>query len=140
MPKIIQCGDCNKEILKIAATQFCKECAKKREKQYRKEYRQRNYVKRRQALYIKKYRKENPEKCNKILKNRRDRIRERAFKILGRKCLRCGYFEFECSLDVHHKKKSKNLDWQCSKFQDWNNLIFLCRNCHHALHQGKWKI
>lgn len=49
------------------------------------------------------------------------------------KCARCGYNEFKCSLQVHHKdsdRDNNNID----------NLILLCANCHTALRYDKWKL
>jgi len=49
------------------------------------------------------------------------------------KCARCGYNEFSCSLQVHHKdsdRDNNNLD----------NLVLLCANCHTALKYDRWEL
>jgi hypothetical protein len=46
-------------------------------------------------------------------------------------CRRCGYKEFDCSVQVHHIDKDRNNN---SK----ENLYPLCANCHWALHKNKW--
>tara|TARA_Y100000034_G_C6802037_1_gene359814 strand:+ start:163 stop:660 length:498 start_codon:yes stop_codon:yes gene_type:complete len=48
-------------------------------------------------------------------------------------CNRCGYDEFESSVDIHHidaNRENNNRD----------NLIPLCVCCHRALHGGKWTL
>jgi endogenous inhibitor of DNA gyrase (YacG/DUF329 family) len=60
------------------------------------------------------------------------RIYKRHHKIKKLKCVRCGYDEFECGLDIHHK------DEDCSN-NDIDNLISLCSCCHRGLHNKKWK-
>lgn len=66
--------------------------------------------------------------------------REKALNIIGKECSRCGYSEFKCSLDVHHKDKGKREDWHRNEYKNWKNLIVLCRNCHQGLHKGEWKL
>lgn len=46
-------------------------------------------------------------------------------------CSRCGYKEFSCSIDIHHKDG-------CHENNDRANLEPLCRNCHQAYHNGCW--
>ena len=46
-------------------------------------------------------------------------------------CNRCGYDEFACGVDVHHKNKDRNDNQK-------ENLIPLCSPCHRALHLGLW--
>ena len=48
-------------------------------------------------------------------------------------CLRCGYDEFVCGIDIHHKDRNRNNN-------DKNNLTMLCSPCHRALHQGLWEL
>lgn len=68
-------------------------------------------------------------------------------------CSRCGYSEFVSGIDLHHlspeKKDGLNdrmahwLFMSNNKFQSKilnNDFIFLCRNCHAALHSYEWKI
>ena len=73
-------------------------------------------------------RRKNPEFKEKEKKYGREKARERrkiVIKILGDKCKRCGYDEFNESLQVHHI----NGDYTN---HDVNNLIVLCSNCHRA--------
>lgn len=44
-------------------------------------------------------------------------------------CLRCGYKEFECGIDIHHKDGNS-----CNNSIE--NLIPLCAPCHRAYHEG----
>ena len=48
-------------------------------------------------------------------------------------CKRCGYKEFTCSVDIHHIDENRNNN-------DIINLIPLCKCCHLALHNKKWKL
>jgi len=48
-------------------------------------------------------------------------------------CRRCGYDEFESSVDIHHIDENRLND-------DKNNLMPLCKCCHQALHDGYWKL
>jgi DNA-directed RNA polymerase subunit M/transcription elongation factor TFIIS len=70
------------------------------------------------------------------------------------KCQRCNYNEFDVSLDAHHlnpldKKNSHDnvAHWlhisSIEKFQhkiQTSRIIFLCKNCHAALHSHLWNI
>ena len=47
------------------------------------------------------------------------------------RCERCGYCEFECGVDIHHKDNDE-------KNNVPSNLCALCSPCHRALHQGLW--
>ncbi|RTL07682.1 HNH endonuclease [Candidatus Dependentiae bacterium] len=49
------------------------------------------------------------------------------------KCVRCGYDEFSCGIEVHHKDKNR-------KNNSIQNLVSLCANCHRGLHAGKWQL
>lgn len=49
------------------------------------------------------------------------------------KCARCGYNEFPCSLQVHHKDSDRDNN-------NTANLILLCANCHTALRYDRWKL
>jgi hypothetical protein len=68
-------------------------------------------------------------------------------------CKRCGYNESFGSIDGHHldsREKGHKADLLCHWFKLIPKsfikkflsvkLIFLCRNCHQALHDGVWKI
>jgi len=46
-------------------------------------------------------------------------------------CSRCGYNEFDCGIDIHHKNENRNDNRK-------ENLIPLCSPCHRALHKGIW--
>lgn len=48
-------------------------------------------------------------------------------------CVRCGYDEFETSVDIHH------VDFNCLNNMK-ENLMSLCTCCHRALHLREWKI
>lgn len=48
-------------------------------------------------------------------------------------CMRCGYSEFECGIDIHH------LDGD-SRNNEKSNLVSLCSPCHRALHFKHWNI
>jgi hypothetical protein len=48
-------------------------------------------------------------------------------------CARCGYKEFSCSVDIHHKDFN-HLN------NDKSNLLPLCANCHRSLHYNRWEI
>jgi len=84
-------------------------------------------------------------KChNKDNKQRGFEMREKAVKFLGGKCVRCGYHEFTCSLDVHHKDPSKkDSRFKRMRYWSWTRLkkeleqcILLCKNCHAVVHSG----
>jgi ferredoxin len=47
------------------------------------------------------------------------------------KCERCGYCEFECGVDIHHKDGNEKNNLSV-------NLIALCSPCHRALHLSLW--
>lgn len=46
-------------------------------------------------------------------------------------CKRCGYHEFTCSVEVHHKDGDHDNEQK-------SNLVPLCANCHRGLHNGLW--
>ena len=73
--------------------------------------------------------------------------RDKVLEFLGRKCSRCSYDEFPCSLDVHHVDTSKK-DVNFSSMRGWNwerikeelkNCVLLCKNCHAAFHSNFWE-
>lgn len=53
--------------------------------------------------------------------------REIAFRTYPKKCVRCGYDEYECSLRIHHKDRNRSNN--CV-----SNLEVLCANCHDVVH------
>lgn len=132
-----KCKDCGKKIKLVTNKYRCSECTKKAIKRYRKEYKQRPEVKRRAALYQRKWRKEHPKRHLESVKRRVKRGRERVFNKLGRRCMRCGYDEFEECLEIHHidSGRKERDDWMRKDFDDWENLMVLCCNCHNAHHR-----
>jgi len=140
-PEYINCKDCHKRVLKVTNRQLCNVCAIKRDEVYHTAYEQRPEVKEHKAEKMRTWRQRHPERYREQIRRRDGARRERAFSHLGKVCKRCGYNEFLCSLDIHHidERKHEN-DWQRLDFSDWDNLIILCRNCHHALHQKKWTL
>jgi len=61
------------------------------------------------------------------------RVYKESNKIHSLICERCGYFEFECGIDIHHIDKNK-------KNNDHQNLLALCSPCHRALHCNLWLV
>lgn len=61
------------------------------------------------------------------------RLYKREFQVESLQCCRCGYSEFECGIDIHHK------DGDCSN-NSKENLISLCSPCHRALHSSLWHL
>lgn len=61
------------------------------------------------------------------------KLYKRLFAVEKLVCDRCGYSEFECGIDIHHKDKNHLNN---SK----RNLVPLCSPCHRALHLGLWNI
>lgn len=49
------------------------------------------------------------------------------------KCARCGYDEFPCSVEVHHKDENR-------QNAEVSNLVPLCANCHRSLHNNLWQL
>lgn len=48
-------------------------------------------------------------------------------------CHRCGYCEFSCAIDIHHKDKNRLNNRK-------ENLIPLCANCHRGLHNNEFSL
>lgn len=46
-------------------------------------------------------------------------------------CARCGYQEFDCSVDIHHIDEDRSNN-------NRENLIPLCGCCHKGLHNKRW--
>ncbi|WP_394999932.1 HNH endonuclease signature motif containing protein [Acinetobacter sp.] len=46
-------------------------------------------------------------------------------------CNRCGYKEFDCAVQIHHKDRNRENNQK-------ENLVPLCANCHYALHTNQW--
>jgi len=77
----------------------------------------------------------------------KQRHRDKKWKMLqlvGGKCCRCGYNEFEAGLDFHHVDPTEK---DITKFSniglekamaEVDKCVVLCRNCHTTLHAGEW--
>lgn len=61
------------------------------------------------------------------------RLYKRESKVAKMNCNRCGYDEFECGIDIHHR------DGDCRN-NELVNLLPLCSPCHRALHCKMWEI
>jgi hypothetical protein len=48
-------------------------------------------------------------------------------------CFRCGYNEFNCAIEIHHKDGNRRNNKK-------ENLLPLCANCHRALHNNLWAL
>jgi len=86
-------------------------------------------------------------KRDKIRDRKNDKLRriaykEKAIKLLGGKCIKCGYSKCIASLDFHHKNledKDKNIKdilmrtWLKVE-KELKKCILLCSNCHRELH------
>ena len=89
---------------------------------------------------------------------RRREVRLRYSRLLGGKCIRCGYVEFPIVLEPHHinpAEKEINISIIVARVAARNKIsdqrvideldkcALLCRNCHQAYHvqewQGTWK-
>ncbi len=55
-------------------------------------------------------------------------LRPHIFRIVEPKCLICGYFEFECCLDLHHIDEDP-------RNNSIENIAILCCMCHRKLHK-----
>lgn len=68
--------------------------------------------------------------------------------IMGWKCYRCGYSEFDVSLDMHHidlKSKDRNFNsiryWSKERIdKEIKKCILLCKNCHSGIHNKKYNL
>lgn len=73
--------------------------------------------------------------------------RNYAIDYLGGKCSHCGYDEYRCALDIHHKNpniKDKGFanmrHWSYERIiEEIKDCVLLCKNCHSALHHGELK-
>jgi len=113
----------------------------------RRELRKQNPEKYRQ--HERKYRKENVEKKRKWgrenyqrhkkdflrrAKERKKKIIEKHIRILGGKCMICGYNKYVGVLELHHlMEKDSYYDRYKSKL-NYSNFMLLCANCHRELH------
>ena len=75
---------------------------------------------------------------------RGQRTREKARKLLGGRCMACGFDKWLEALDFHHlDSESKDRNWKTMRSWSWDRVlrelklgILLCRNCHGAHHAG----
>jgi hypothetical protein len=74
--------------------------------------------------------------------------RLRATKELGGKCQVCGFDQYSCSLDLHHRDPiAKAPNFRSMRGWSWERIllelgkcILLCKNCHAAHHKGFLKL
>lgn len=48
-------------------------------------------------------------------------------------CVRCGYCEFDCGVDIHHIDGDRTNN-------EKENLVPLCKCCHIGLHNRRWSL
>lgn len=88
-----------------------------------------------------KFQTRNKARSAQISRIRKYKVKECGVKYLGGRCVQCGYNEYLCSLDFHHKDPSKK-DFEISGKSNFNNklkkeldkCVLLCKNCHQVLH------
>ena len=83
------------------------------------------------------------------VKKRRKKIRLRAIKHLGGKCIKCGYNKYPEALEFHHKNPLEK-EFNVSKkghCRSWERVLreiqkcdLLCANCHRELHVERNKL
>lgn len=140
--KKIKCNKCGKEVERWHNAKFCEGCLPERQKERKRKHWYSGKGKKTSREYSRRYRARDGGKSHATyMRKYNAKKREQALDILGRKCQRCGYDEFECSLDIHHfKGKDSTRDWMRNNFDGWDDLRILCRNCHQALHNGEWSL
>jgi hypothetical protein len=76
------------------------------------------------------------------------RRRAEVLALLGGRCLRCGYDEFDEALECHHRDPSKK-EGDITRLlrrvgdayrREIEKCVLLCANCHRALHRGRWAL
>lgn len=73
---------------------------------------------------------------------RQQLVKSYAVKLLGNKCVRCGYNKTLSALEFHHlKNKEKSWSivrkWKLERIEKYlENCILVCSNCHREIH---WK-
>ena len=79
-----------------------------------------------------------------IIKDFRQRLKERATYVLGNKCACCGYDKCIQALEFHHLNPEEkdfsfgtnpNRSWQTTR-QEIQKCILVCANCHREIHYG----
>lgn len=81
---------------------------------------------------------------NSYTKSKGHDIRRQVLEHLGGRCVRCGYDEFQVSLDLHHTDPAlKDPNFVSMRGWTWSRVlielqkcVLLCKNCHAALHAG----
>jgi hypothetical protein len=74
--------------------------------------------------------------------------RLKAIEQLGGHCCICGYNQYPCSLDFHHRDpKLKDTNYNAMRSWSWDRTLaelkkctLLCKNCHAAVHAGFLKL
>lgn len=129
--------------------------ATEEQKQYMKEYYQKNKIKRnkyRKELYYRNHKHEleirrtyfnkTKKKRYEICQSWNKRRLIEVFKILGNKCCRCGYTNF-IALEIHHKDGSHRKNRRCRDYlkldYDLNRVELICSNCHQIEHYIRTK-
>lgn len=79
------------------------------------------------------------------VKKRRKILVEKAIKLKGGKCQKCGYLKYSGALDFHHLKKEeksfnirgygRTMSWIKIE-KELEKCILLCANCHREIHGG----
>lgn len=105
-------------------------------KEYLKQYRETHKEERK--VYLKANHKKILEQ-NKIYRRKRYReFREEAKKLVGNKCIICGFENRICFHEIYGKDHTFNGDWQKSLryiIKHHKDFVPLCRPCHTALHK-----
>ena len=111
---------------------------------------QRQYIKQWYHNMLPAKRKKLNRKINQLGEQRKTRQRNRAIKLLGGCCQKCGYNRYYGALEFHHldpdvKESDISHMWKGS----WKKLekeikkcMLLCSCCHreeHAILRGEWK-
>jgi len=102
------------------------------------------YDKQNKKKYMTKYYQQNRQRINADITSRnrdtRRNNKQRAVKMLGGKCCKCGYNKCLKALEFHHPddNKEKNIS---KLLWSWNKLIveikkciLICSNCHKEMH------
>lgn len=153
------CNNCgNKFLADNYRIRYCSICKKlKSNESYRKYYhKNKEYFKDKSTKYYEfnreriidstsKYAKEHREEQSRKSKLRRQKRYLEVIKVLGGKCVRCGFDDWR-ALEINHKfgcpkdKNGRRQDWDYLKIgYDYNLVELLCGNCHNIETWGKQK-